>query len=345
LKRAIAFALVSLFLTETSVAASTVCPTWKRYPYFTGLLAFPWAEGYHEGGRSEWWYGHFHLQGQESGRRYAVVVSYSTANSRVLGFVDRDRRTYSSTFQMGETLSCTDRQRIIFLSESRFDFWWQMGGAFNYVLFSQSEAFTLLLTMEALKPPHPLNGLGVVFQLPDTWTYYYALPRLEVEGYLITECGLEPVSGTGWIDRQWYFAQPGEIGGYHWFSLHLDDGTDIEAYQVFSPEGDLPFPLMDLIFQEGEHCSSRDFTITPSGYWEGPDQKLYATQWSIKEPAHGLDIRVEVDAVDQLAWMPLLGSFYEGSVSVTGTFRGVQVTGEGFAEQLYSLWDAGAAGP
>ena len=52
------------------------------------------------------------------------------------------------------------------------------------------------------------------------------------------------VDGIAWFDHQWGdFVSVG--GGWDWFAINLDDGTDITVSVVFGPEGQGRCPVRD----------------------------------------------------------------------------------------------------
>ena len=99
-----------------------------------------------------------------------------------------------------------------------------------------SRALDLALT--ALKPAviHPgPDGDGLVYYSPQDVSYYYSYTRLAAGGTLTIDGKETAASGTVWMDHQWGDFQI-DPAGWDWFSLHLDDGTELMLATVRGDE-------------------------------------------------------------------------------------------------------------
>ncbi|HUQ43148.1 MAG TPA: carotenoid 1,2-hydratase [Candidatus Limnocylindria bacterium] len=88
-------------------------------------------------------------------------------------------------------------------------------------------SFGLSLDLRALKPPALHDGEGFVDFGPAGSSYYYSRTQLAAEGSLTLDGETLAVDGTAWFDHQWGdFVSVGG-GGWDWFAINLDNGTDI----------------------------------------------------------------------------------------------------------------------
>ena len=81
------------------------------------------------------------------------------------------------------------------------------------------------LRLTTRRPPVLHDG-GLVTFGPAGDSYYYSRTRMEIAGTIDDHGEQVPVTGLAWFDKQWgNFLVMG--GGWDWFSMQLDDGTDL----------------------------------------------------------------------------------------------------------------------
>ena len=81
-------------------------------------------------------------------------------------------------------------------------------------------------------------------------------------------------TGTAWFDHQWGdFISVGG-GGWDWFAVELDDGTDLMLSLVRTPTAAYPLVYGTLVDARGaaRHLDRTAFRVTPTGTWHGPDR-------------------------------------------------------------------------
>ena len=113
--------------------------------------------------------------------------------------------------------------------------------------------------------------------------------------------------------------------GWDWFSLNLDDGSDLMIYQLRQEDGSSsPTSSGTYRRKDGEvfHLKAEQFQLRPSLPWKSKASGgEYPTRWQITVPQHQIDL--EVDAAfpsQEMALFPI--TYWEGSVSVQGTQQG-----------------------
>jgi predicted secreted hydrolase len=168
-------------------------------------------------------------------------------------------------------------------------------------------------------------------------SYYYSRPRMTASGTVTIEGQAFEVDGQAWFDHQWgdFIAVGG--GGWDWFAVNLDDGTDLTLSLVRAADGTYPLVYGTLVRGTGEtvHLPSDAFTVTPVDTWTSPNTgAVYPSGWTISIPDEQLEIALTPTVLDQeLDTRRTTGVVYwEGSQIVEATHAGEPVGGEGYVE-------------
>jgi predicted secreted hydrolase len=129
------------------------------------------------------------------------------------------------------------------------------------------------------------------------------------------------VEGIAWFDHQWGdFVSVG--GGWDWFAINLDDGTDITISVVFGPEGQGAAQSGTVVDPGGSvrYLRDQDFGLFATGVWASERSgRVYPMNWHIEIPSEGLLINLVRTLEDQeLDARATTGVIYwEGSHSVS----------------------------
>src|SRR5207253_5490843 len=90
--------------------------------------------------------------------------------------------------------------------------------------------FGLRLSLIDEKTPALHHG-GYIDYGPAGGSYYYSRTRLAVSGELTQSDGAPAgVSGVAWMDHQWGNFVVAAAGGWDWYSLQLDDHSELMLY-------------------------------------------------------------------------------------------------------------------
>ena len=101
----------------------------------------------------------------------------------------------------------------------------------------------LALTAGATKPPALHDRDGWIDFGPAGGSYYYSRTAMDAAGTLTLDGEDLAVTGEAWFDHQWGdFISVGG-GGWDWFAVNLDDGTDLTLSLVRDADGELPAHL------------------------------------------------------------------------------------------------------
>ncbi len=195
-----------------------------------------------------------------------------------------------------------------------------------------------------LVPQKPLvingeNGVSQKGEGAGNASHYFSFTRMTTTGTVSIKGQPFTVTGSSWMDREYSSNQlnPTQIG-WDWFSIKLDDNTELMLYQIRLKGGGIdPFSSGSFVQVGGQtrHLRREEFTIKPNGTWESPHSGIvYPAGWDIQVPALSVNLRIEPDLDDQelYALRSINRSYWEGSVSVSGQAGGKPVGGKGYVE-------------
>jgi predicted secreted hydrolase len=208
--------------------------------------------------------------------------------------------------------------------------------------------FGLDLTLLATKPAVLHHGDGWVDFGPAGGSYYYSRTSMSLRGSLVVDGQDLQVNGIAWFDHQWGdFISVGG-GGWDWFAVNLEDGTDLTLSLVRYLDGSYPLIYGTIVDANGAvRTLDRDaFTVAVTGQWKSPVTGAeYPAGWTIELPAEHLAISLTPTVADQeLDTRATTGVVYwEGSQVVRATRAGTPIEGEAYVE-LTGYAPSGAAG-
>src|SRR4051794_38084082 len=152
---------------------------------------------------------------------------------------------------------------------------------------------------------------------------------MAVTGVLQDGATTRAVEGQAWMDHQW--GNFLVVGGWDWYSLQLDDETDLMLFFTRAPDGSPGLTFGTLVAADGAADALHDgeFTVAATGTWTSPHTgAVYPSGWEISAPAQSLALSLTPTQVDQeLETGATVGmSYWEGQVEIAGT-RGGQAIG------------------
>jgi len=216
---------------------------------------------------------------------------------------------------------------------------WRMTGRQGEDRLSASAAeFGLDLLLEAAHDEPVLHdGDGWVDFGPAGGSYYYSWPRMAVSGDLRVDGAELAVEGTAWFDHQWgdFIAVGG--GGWDWFAVNLEDGTDLTLSLVRDADGNYPLVYGTLVEPDGSvrHLTGEEFTVRATAEWTSARTgATYPARWDISLPGEQLEMELTPTVADQeLDTRATTGVVYwEGSQVVRATRAGEPLAGEAYVE-------------
>jgi predicted secreted hydrolase len=195
----------------------------------------------------------------------------------------------------------------------------------------------LQLDLVATKPPALHDGDGWIDFGPAGGSYYYSRTAMYASGTLTADGATASVTGTAWFDHQWGdFISVGG-GGWDWFAVNLEDGTDLTVSLVRDTDGSYPLIYGTVVNADGQarHLDRADLAVEVTARWSSPSTGAdYPAGWTIELPREGLEIRLAPTvAAQELDTRATTGVVYwEGSQRVDATRDGIQVAGEAYVE-------------
>jgi len=199
---------------------------------------------------------------------------------------------------------------------------------------AKMEGYAFDLSLKSTKPVTLQYGTGWMKVGSDKPFYYYSYTNMAAKGWFSVAGKKEQVTGKVWMDHQW-----GTIGkgyGWDWFSLRLDDDSELMLFKV-RRDGKDGFGGGTLTRKDGTSLplAKGDFTVTNTGSWTSPHTKTkYSHGWKISVPPLKLDATVTPLLADQEFSHTLAGSptYWEGLCDVKGTREGKTLTGHAYVE-------------
>ena len=180
------------------------------------------------------------------------------------------------------------------------------------------------------------QGLSQKSAEPGNASIYYSLTRLPIVGSITVAGEAHAVRGEAWLDREWSTSALGpEQQGWDWFSLQLDDGTEVMWYRLRRHDGRAdPWSRGCLVARDGSvtRLGPEQVTATPVGSWRASDGgAVYPAAWRLQ--AQGpvvFDLEVTPLLADQE--LRVLVRYWEGAVAVRGSRDGAPIGGRGYLE-------------
>jgi predicted secreted hydrolase len=276
-------------------------------------LSLPQDAGPHDA-LTEWWYYTGHLRSDRDGHLYGF--EFTIFQARRLGAptgylahfaisdVDGQRFSHQARFSQGEAASGFP------LDVNG----WRLGadGPFDDIEAVMQPGpgadppFGLHLRLIDQKPAALHHG-GYIDYGPPGGSYYYSRTRLSVTGTLETAAGTpDSVAGEAWMDHQWGNFVVGGGGGWDWYSLQLDDRTELMLYVLRSSDGQTTGVYGTQVLADGSvRDLGPDSVHTEStGQWTSPHTgATYPSGWLLTLP-DGQRITLTPQLLDQELYFP-----------------------------------------
>jgi predicted secreted hydrolase len=205
------------------------------------------------------------------------------------------------------------------------------------VVAGMPAGFGLDITLTSIKPEalHDVDG-WIDFGAAGG-SYYYSRTAMTADGSLTLDGETLHVDGAAWFDHQWGdFISVGG-GGWDWFAVNLDDGTDLSLSLVRDADGSYPLVYGTLVDPDGtvHHLDGDAFSVEVTDRWTSPATGAdYPAGWTVTIPDEDLTIELSPTvAAQELDTRATTGVIYwEGSQIVSATRGAVRLGGEAYVE-------------
>jgi RND superfamily putative drug exporter len=210
-------------------------------------------------------------------------------------------------------------------------------------------ATTLELDLRATKPATLHNHIGWIDFGAGGSSYYYSRTSMDAGGKLMMGGRTFSVTGSAWFDHQWgdFIAVGG--GGWDWFAVNLDDGTDLTLSLVRDVDGTYPLVYGTLVDAAGRtrHLPKEAFAVKVTDRWVSPTTNAtYPAGWHIDIPSEALVIDLVPTVHDQeLDTRATTGVVYWEGSQVVRARRGAQALGGQAYVELTGYGPAGTGSP
>jgi predicted secreted hydrolase len=147
------------------------------------------------------------------------------------------------------------------------------------------------------------------------------------------------VFGASWMDHEFSSNLLSEEQvGWDWMGLQLSDGRELMVYVLRRQDRSVePFSSGTLIQEDGTpvHLPRESFVLEPQDYWESPKSHgRYPSAWKVKVFPYEISLKVfpNMKGQELVTEHSTQVTYWEGSVGVTGSVAGRDITGSGYVE-------------
>jgi predicted secreted hydrolase len=202
-------------------------------------------------------------------------------------------------------------------------------------LKANMKGYEIDLELKPLKDPVPNGPGGIVAKGGGYGNYYYSITRIEVSGTLKAGGKTLKVHGVSWMDHEYGTMKvaPG-VKGWDWFSLQLNDGTDIMIYMIKDKNEIVKESSCTIVNASGEYnwLTLSDIEVKDISTWKSPNTGgEYPSRWEIRIKQLDLTLNVIPVMNDQEMRLPPI-DYWEGAVNIKGIRDGSPVLGKGYVE-------------
>ncbi len=199
--------------------------------------------------------------------------------------------------------------------------------------------YSMHLDLRGLKPPTLHNGNGIITLGIAGFSYYYSRTRMALSGTLVDHNQSLYVTGEAWMDHQWgnFLAVGG--GGWDWFSIQLNNFTEMMIYRIRDASGNAVSTYVSYIDSHAdEHLlPASALHITVLDHWTSPITHIpYPSGWrlDISSPQlhASLTLTPELKKQELVVYASTGNSYWEGAVTIQGQNAGAAIQGEGYVE-------------
>lgn len=313
-------------------------------------LRFPRDEQNHECSM-EWWYFNGHLA-SANGRRYSYMNCLFKARARdFLPLLNRTKinpikYVYFSHSIISDIKSGKSYPQVNFVSIVSKDSFTRpllfinytnplcVSGYFNSSIEEPDKFLykikteNLELGLKSMKKPLLEGGSGFVNMKPEK-TYYYSLSNMKTEGFVCIKGKKVAVKGKSWFDHQW--ANITNPNKWNWMSIQLENNMELVCFEYETPKN--VTRMATISYPDNRQETFHNIVIEPSGrYWKSKKTKVsYPLEWKIMIPERKLFLKASPLMKNQEISFGVM-HYWEGPLSISGTFGGKPVRGYGFLE-------------
>ena len=317
---------------------------------------FPDDHGPHNEFMTEWWYFTGNLS-TASGERFGYQLTFFRRAINPQSLQQARKTNLTAEHLYLAHFAITDVSANRFSSFERFsrgsaglagaeqgmlNVWlenWQVEqvGIGTYQLHAKQDQYELNLTLEESKPAalQGRQGLSPKGPIPGNASYYYSLSRLVSSGTLSTPERIWNVEGLSWMDHEFSTSAlaPNQVG-WDWFSMQLDDNSEIMLFQIRRDDGTIdPFSSGNIVPANGSsaYLTEPEFQIEVLDHIESIESgATYPAKWRVEIPSR--DISIVIEPLIAAQELNVSFVYWEGAVRISGTRGDQSISGYGYVE-------------
>jgi predicted secreted hydrolase len=340
---------------QDSEPASSFRPALPGYEY-----RFPRDFFSHDDFRIEWWYYTGHLE-DTTGRSFGYQLTFFRValDGKGKGKVDNPSQWKIDHIYFAHmTLSDIENEKFYFFERinraglgqagaesDQLKVWnedWSLteSGKAHHLIAREGEVqFDLKLTPSKPLVIHGRDGVSQKGDVAGNASHYFTFTRMPTEGQVTLQGKTYQVKGLSWMDHEFSSNQlSGAQIGWDWFSVQLDNGTELMLYQIRKKGGAIEKNSSGTWVDaegKGMHLMLNEYAIQSKGQWVSQQSgTTYPAEWALEVPKHDIRLKVTPEIANQELHnlRSISTSYWEGSVNVSGTVKGKPVTGKGYVE-------------
>jgi len=205
--------------------------------------------------------------------------------------------------------------------------------------YSMSD-YSVDLVLKSEKPP-VVDGENGISRKGENGGegYYYSYTRLDVKGFLKRgKKYIKIKKGVAWMDHEFFSLDLAKnLAGWDWFSVQLDDGTDLMAFLLHRADGSIDiYSSGTLVRPDGSlyRFLRDDFLVTELNHWYShKTHATYPVRWRIVVPRESMDLKLDaVMPQQELITKYTHINYWEGEMVVSGARGGKKVSGKAYVE-------------
>ena len=319
---------------------------------------FPRDDFSHDNFRVEWWYYTGNLE-SDKGRRFGYQLTFFRVGLEGYNPINNPSKWKVDHIYFAHmTVSDIQNKKFHFFERinrkgiknagaapARFMIWnsdWNLSAEENMQKIKALENDTgIELSLIPIKKRvfHGKNGISIKGSNKGNASHYFSYTRMKTEGSIFIKGEKFQVKGSSWMDRE-FSSNPlnPSLAGWDWFSIKLDNQTEIMLYQLRKKNGNTD-PNSSGTFisadQNYHHLTLNEFSISNKSSWTSEKTgAIYPAVWEIDILESDIHLIITPDFSSQELYhlRSISGSYWEGSVSIKGSVGGKPVTGTGYVE-------------
>jgi predicted secreted hydrolase len=321
----------------------------------TRVMSFPRDHGKHPDFQTEWWYftGNLTARDREFGfqltffrrslftKRVNLASNWAAKDLYPAHFAITDKT--GKRFFHFEAMS-REGPNLAGASDNDLDVsvgsWSARGAGDSIVLAAAAEGVELKLTLRPAKAMvlQGQNGYSRKGDSENQASHYYSFTRLSAQGAVTIGEESYSVEGLAWMDHEFGSSiLSSDQAGWDWFSLQLDDGSEVMVFHLRKKDGTFEKPFGTLVTANGvaKYLSGDQISIVANRTWKSPKTgAAYPAAWTIrlKDSNARLEVVPSMEDQELSAKKSTQVVYWEGAVQIQGISQGVPVRGSGYAE-------------